>query len=190
MSVCIALLKSLHVCSIFVETTLAGTDVKGFPIVTSETVRTLVGYIGRTELRYVIGKFLVQFQWLRAIDRNLHTQKKPENYRIYFQILLVYFRSRERTMSPTLAYLQERQSGLMKTSPKTSSRQPHRMRVSDSGHGSTRYSGLNPHFEYNSHALTLDTDDRVTATPTRDCNATVQANGVRLFPSHVCEMSG
>ncbi|KAG2101302.1 chloride channel [Suillus discolor] len=39
-----------------VEQLLASTDVKGFPIVTSESSRTLVGYMGRTELRYVLDK--------------------------------------------------------------------------------------------------------------------------------------
>ena len=55
-------LKSPHVSSIYVETTLASTNVNGFPIVTSDGRQTLVGYIGRTELRYVIGDFLIQFQ--------------------------------------------------------------------------------------------------------------------------------
>jgi len=35
---------------------LSETNVKGFPIVASnETLQSLVGYIGRTELRYVLG---------------------------------------------------------------------------------------------------------------------------------------
>lgn len=37
------------------EAILANTNVKGFPIVSSDATRTLVGYIGRTELRYVLG---------------------------------------------------------------------------------------------------------------------------------------
>lgn len=39
------------------EEILSSTTVKGFPIIHSELQRTLVGYIGRTELRYVLGKF-------------------------------------------------------------------------------------------------------------------------------------
>jgi hypothetical protein len=37
------------------ENILSSTDVKGFPIVSSDRTRTIVGYIGRTELRYVLG---------------------------------------------------------------------------------------------------------------------------------------
>jgi chloride channel 3/4/5 len=39
-----------------VEELLASTNVKGFPIVTSKSSQTLVGYMGRTELRYVLDK--------------------------------------------------------------------------------------------------------------------------------------
>ncbi|KIJ60010.1 hypothetical protein HYDPIDRAFT_99474, partial [Hydnomerulius pinastri MD-312] len=39
-----------------VEDVLASTDVKGFPIVASKSSRALAGYIGRTELRYVLDK--------------------------------------------------------------------------------------------------------------------------------------
>ncbi|KAG2355500.1 chloride channel [Suillus spraguei] len=39
-----------------IERLLASTNVKGFPIVVSESSRTLVGYMGRTELRYVLDK--------------------------------------------------------------------------------------------------------------------------------------
>jgi chloride channel 3/4/5 len=35
---------------------LASTQVKGFPIISSETSRILQGYVGRTELRYVLGR--------------------------------------------------------------------------------------------------------------------------------------
>jgi chloride channel 3/4/5 len=38
------------------EEQLASTQVKGFPIVLSNSSRTLQGYIGRTELCYVLGK--------------------------------------------------------------------------------------------------------------------------------------
>jgi len=41
---------------------LSSTDAKGFPIVSSDSQRTLVGSIGRTELRYVLGMFLRVFQ--------------------------------------------------------------------------------------------------------------------------------
>ncbi|KAH0828174.1 chloride channel [Lanmaoa asiatica] len=40
-----------------VEDVLASTDVKGFPIVASKSSKALSGYIGRTELRYVLGIF-------------------------------------------------------------------------------------------------------------------------------------
>jgi len=41
-----------------VETLLNGTVVNGFPIVTNDARQTLVGYIGRREVRYVIGTSL------------------------------------------------------------------------------------------------------------------------------------
>ncbi|KAH7889103.1 chloride channel [Phlebopus sp. FC_14] len=37
-----------------IEDILASTDVKGFPIIASKSSPTLVGYVGRTELRYVL----------------------------------------------------------------------------------------------------------------------------------------
>ena len=40
----------------FSEDILCSTDVKGFPIVASKPSHMLSGYIGRTELRYVLGK--------------------------------------------------------------------------------------------------------------------------------------
>ncbi|THH01086.1 hypothetical protein EW026_g1533 [Hermanssonia centrifuga] len=39
-----------------IEETLANTDVKGFPIVSTDSRNRLMGYIGRTELRYVLNK--------------------------------------------------------------------------------------------------------------------------------------
>jgi len=39
-----------------VEDVLASTDVKGFPILASKSSKALSGYIGRTELRYVLDK--------------------------------------------------------------------------------------------------------------------------------------
>ncbi|KAF8647110.1 hypothetical protein AX16_006942 [Volvariella volvacea WC 439] len=41
-----------------IEHILSSTNVKGFPIIKSETERTLTGYIGRTELRYVLDRTL------------------------------------------------------------------------------------------------------------------------------------
>jgi chloride channel 3/4/5 len=38
-----------------VETLLNSTAVKGFPIVKNDARQSLVGYIGRREVRYVIG---------------------------------------------------------------------------------------------------------------------------------------
>ena len=38
-----------------IETLLNSTVVNGFPIVTNDARQTLVGYIGRREVRYVIG---------------------------------------------------------------------------------------------------------------------------------------
>ena len=38
-----------------IERMLARADVKGFPIIASHETRTLGGYIGRTELHYLIG---------------------------------------------------------------------------------------------------------------------------------------
>lgn len=37
------------------EATLAATEVKGFPLVSEDGTRVLGGYIGRTELMYVLG---------------------------------------------------------------------------------------------------------------------------------------
>lgn len=39
----------------YADAILSSTDVKGFPIVSSDGSRKLAGYIGRTELRYVLG---------------------------------------------------------------------------------------------------------------------------------------
>ncbi|RDB25505.1 hypothetical protein Hypma_007512 [Hypsizygus marmoreus] len=39
-----------------IEALLSSTDVKGFPIISSDGLRNIVGYIGRTELRYVIDR--------------------------------------------------------------------------------------------------------------------------------------
>lgn len=43
----------------YLEAILGSTDVKGFPIVSSDGQRTLVGFIDRTELRYVLGMLLL-----------------------------------------------------------------------------------------------------------------------------------
>ena len=57
--------KDLHVLLVSgmrihdLEEMLSSTAVKGFPIIYSESLRTLMGYIGRTELHYVLGEFLV-----------------------------------------------------------------------------------------------------------------------------------
>lgn len=40
-----------------IETLLNSTTVTGFPIVTTDARQALVGYIGRREVRYVIGTF-------------------------------------------------------------------------------------------------------------------------------------
>lgn len=50
-----------------IETLLNSTAVKGFPIVTNDARQTLVGYIGRREVRYVIGNFLLPVI-LRAVS--------------------------------------------------------------------------------------------------------------------------
>jgi hypothetical protein len=47
---CRASLERLHL-----EDTLSSTNVKGFPVVSAHS-RTLLGYIGRTEIRYVFGR--------------------------------------------------------------------------------------------------------------------------------------
>lgn len=58
-----------------VEAMLATTDVKGFPIVSPDGKNMLGGYIGRTELRYVLGKaaaprFLGRgMMWRRDVER-------------------------------------------------------------------------------------------------------------------------
>jgi chloride channel 3/4/5 len=40
-----------------IERLLGSTAVNGFPIVTNDARQTLVGYIGRREVRYVIGMY-------------------------------------------------------------------------------------------------------------------------------------
>lgn len=41
----------------YTEEILDNTAVKGYPIVSNDDRNILLGYIGRTELRYVLGKF-------------------------------------------------------------------------------------------------------------------------------------
>lgn len=41
---------------IWLESLLSSTNVKGFPIVSSDGALTLVGYIDRSEMRYVLGE--------------------------------------------------------------------------------------------------------------------------------------
>jgi chloride channel 3/4/5 len=40
------------------DSLLSSTDVKGFPIVTSDGALTLVGYIDRSEIRHVLGELV------------------------------------------------------------------------------------------------------------------------------------
>ncbi|KAF8058805.1 Cl-channel protein [Lyophyllum atratum] len=54
------------------EDLLASTDVKGLPIVSSDGLRHIVGYIGRTELRYVLGRLFFS-PFIRAV---VHDKKK------------------------------------------------------------------------------------------------------------------
>ncbi|KAG6920141.1 hypothetical protein DXG01_004907 [Tephrocybe rancida] len=42
-----------------IEDILEATDVKGFPIVSTDGLEHIIGYIGRTELRYVLGLFML-----------------------------------------------------------------------------------------------------------------------------------
>ncbi|KAF8236060.1 Cl-channel protein [Tricholoma matsutake] len=63
-SVSAVMRKELHSLTEFgmsvrdIEAILGSTDVKGFPIVSSDGQRTLVGFIDRTELRYVLDRAL------------------------------------------------------------------------------------------------------------------------------------
>ena len=41
------------------ESTLSATNVKGFPIVSADSAKTLLGYIERAELRYVLGAWFL-----------------------------------------------------------------------------------------------------------------------------------
>jgi chloride channel 3/4/5 len=59
-----------------VETLLNSTAVKGFPIVTDDAHRTLVGYIGRREVRYVIGMFLTTFAWGMQVYGSIRQSRK------------------------------------------------------------------------------------------------------------------
>ena len=44
-----------------IESLLSSTDVKGFPIVSSDGALALVGYIHRSEIRYVLGELYMSF---------------------------------------------------------------------------------------------------------------------------------
>ena len=64
------------------EALLSSSDVKGFPVVSSDGQRALVGFIDRTELRYVLGKFAASL-WMSMysswpLDRALKVQDVGE----------------------------------------------------------------------------------------------------------------
>ena len=44
-----------------IESLLSSTNVKGFPIVSSDGALTLVGYIDRSEIRHVLGELYALF---------------------------------------------------------------------------------------------------------------------------------
>lgn len=48
-----------------------GSDVKGFPIISADGAGTLGGYIGRTELRYVIGAL-----FCIPSDKAIHSRRR------------------------------------------------------------------------------------------------------------------
>jgi chloride channel 3/4/5 len=50
-----ALEERCRVVDVALEATLAATEFKGFPLVSEDGTRMLGGYIGRTELMYVLG---------------------------------------------------------------------------------------------------------------------------------------
>lgn len=50
-----------------IEEELSRTDAKGFPIVSSDTRQIIMGYIGRTELRYIIGPSVLSPQSLPRV---------------------------------------------------------------------------------------------------------------------------
>lgn len=54
--VCGAMLPSCLIDCFTLESHLSSTNFKGFPIVSSDGSLTLVGYIDRSEIRYVLGK--------------------------------------------------------------------------------------------------------------------------------------
>jgi chloride channel 3/4/5 len=54
--VCGAMLPSCLIDCYTLESHLSSTNFKGFPIVSSDGSLTLVGYIDRSEIRYVLGK--------------------------------------------------------------------------------------------------------------------------------------
>lgn len=65
-----------------VERLLNSTAVKGFPIVKNETHESLVGYIGRREVRYVIGTFFESLvYWGRELRDGLEKASKGEQVR-------------------------------------------------------------------------------------------------------------
>lgn len=47
--------RGLHVSLTDTEQIMLDTDVKGFPVVSADSERLLLGYIGRAEIRYVLG---------------------------------------------------------------------------------------------------------------------------------------
>lgn len=58
------------------EDKLASTQVKGFPIVSSESSWTLQGYIGRTELYFVLGKLLSRYPMDCKFDHSVDNARE------------------------------------------------------------------------------------------------------------------
>lgn len=64
---------------ILAEDRLKATDVKGFPVVSADEVSILIGYIDRSELRYVLGMYTAFVAQLLATDAATDKARRVQN---------------------------------------------------------------------------------------------------------------
>jgi hypothetical protein len=70
-----ALEERCRVVDVALEATLAATEFKGFPLVSEDGARILGGYIGRTELMYVLGTHARLVARFADIDGNCKDER-------------------------------------------------------------------------------------------------------------------
>ena len=81
----IVFMTSFHFAQL--DSLLSSTDVKGFPIVTSDGALTLVGYIERNEIRHVLGELL--YSQLKLVTKSSN-QSVLEKIAVDWGIYLAY----------------------------------------------------------------------------------------------------